>query len=814
MKHLRLPVLALVVATGIVPTRGQEPPPPALTAELADYAALRATKLSGEFATVSNVVIKRDAGTFTLRSGELHFFAAVGGRVTGAVFVGDGELTMEPPLDCEKRAIAIFTGEPRIAEKFGELVLRFSDETWAEVKESGATFGTGGANASRAAGLLEENTKLLRDKLRQNYALRTFVDVYSKEKERHGYFTAFIKGARFNKLIFWMDPRGIPFVAPEQVALISYGDNDGGIWASFPMSGGTLADARTYDITRHEIDATIDGTKLACTDSITLRATREGVRVLPFDLFPTLRVSKVTDASGAALPFVQQAKDEDAELAIVLPAPLATDADTVLKVEYAGDQALRDSGGGNFILLPRSTWYPNNGSTAFGDRAKFRVTYRVSKKFLIVGAGSLAEPETTEGEQTVSKWTSGDLELAVTGFNIGRFKKKELKDAESGYQIEFYANKEVPNEIRELQNQIQQAEARGERTETTLGAINTTAMADAAIADAQNATRIYNAYFGKLPYTRIAMTQQPATNFGQAWPTLIYMPYTAFLDTTIRTQLMGTRGGTNTFWAYVGPHEVAHQWWGHIIGWTSYRDQWMSEGFAEFSASLYVQHVRGVDKFVEFWEAHRKEIVTGGPATQGKAPYTLGAVTQGYRLSSAKTGAAYNLLVYPKGAYILHMIRMLMYSPQTKDEAFIAMMKDFVQTHHNKDVSTEDFKRIVEKHMQANMNLGGDGRMDWFFDQWVYGTEMPTYTFDYSFREEGGKTVLVGKVTQSGVSDSFRMQAPVYLDFGKGWTRLGQVAVVGNMSKDFQVPMPQRPKRVAINALNDVLCLSTTNTGK
>jgi hypothetical protein len=814
MKLFRLTTLALLVAAQLLPVGAQEPPPPALTAELADYTALRAAKLSGEVAAVSNVVLKRDAGTFTLRSGELHFFTPVQGRVTGAVFVGDGEFTMAPPLECEKRAIAIFTREPKIAERFDELVLRFSDETWAEVKESGATFSTGGAHAARAAKLLEENAKLLREKLRTNYALRTFVDVYSKEKERSGYFTAFVKGARFNKLIFLMDPRGIPFVAPEQVALLSYGDADGGIWASFPMSGGAVADARTYDILQHDIVARVDGTKMACTDTLTLRATREGVRVLPFDLFPALRVAKVTDASGAALPFVQQAKDEDAELAVVLPAPLATDADTTLTVEYAGEGALFDAGGGNFMLLPRSTWYPNNGSTAFGDRARFRTTYYISKKSMIVGTGSLAEPETLEGEQTVSKWTSGDIELAVAGFNIGRFKKKELKDEESGYQIEFYANKEVPSFIREMQLQIEQLEAQGVRTGTTLGAISTGAMADSAIADAQNATRIYNAYFGRLPYSRVAMTQQPAANFGQAWPTLIYMPFTAFLDTTIRTQMMGTRGGTDTFWKYVGPHEVAHQWWGHIIGWSSYRDQWMSEGFAEFSASLYVQHVHGMDKFAEFWEAHRKEIVQAGPATEGKPPYTVGPVTQGFRLSSGKTGAVYRFLVYPKGAYILHMLRMLMYSPQTGDDDFKAMMKDFISSHYNKDVSTEDFKRFVDKHMQKGMDLGGNGRMDWFFDQWVYGTEVPTYALEYSLREEGGRTVLAAKLTQSGVSDGFRMQVPIYLDFGKGWSRLGQVALVGNASKEFTVPLPQRPKRVAANALNDVLCLGTTNTGR
>ena len=72
------------------------------------------------------------------------------------------------------------------------------------------------------------------------------------------------------------------------------------------------------------------------------------------------------------------------------------------------------------------------------------------------------------------------------------------------------------------------------------------------LTDTQNATRIYSAYFGKLPYTRIAITQQPAFNFGQAWPTLIYMPYTAFIDTTQRTQLMGAQMGSDRVLAICG----------------------------------------------------------------------------------------------------------------------------------------------------------------------------------------------------------------------------------------------------------------------
>ena len=273
-------------------------------------------------------------------------------------------------------------------------------------------------------------------------------------------------------------------------------------------------------------------------------------------------------------------------------------------------------------------------------------------------------------------------------------------------------------------------------------------------------------------------------------------------------------GGTNTFFQYVGPHEVAHQWWGHVIGWESYRDQWMSEGFAEFSASLWVERLKGPVKFAEFWEDHRKQVVQATRATEGKAPYTLGPVTQGFRLSSAKAGGAYRFLVYPKGAYILHMLRMLMFDPKTGDATFQAMMKDFIQTNYNTDVSTEDFHQIVAKHMTPSMNLDGTGRMNWFFDQWVYGTDVPTYAFEYSLREEGGKTVIAGKITQSGVSDGFRMQVPVYLDFGKGWLRLGTVPMTGNSSKDFTVPLPQKPKRATINAQSDVLYVNQTVTAK
>jgi len=766
-----------------------------------------------EYAAVNNLVLKRDAATFTLKSGGLYFLPPVQGRYVGAVFMGEGVMTLIPPTDAEKRSLQIFTDEPGITEEFSNLVLRFTDKTFEEVKSSpNATMGSTGPQADRARDLYRDNGQLLKNTLRDNRDLRTLVDLYCAGCP--GYFNAFIAGKRFNKLVYIVDPLGVPNVSPEEVLLLSYGQSDRGLWTAFHRADeyqkGTASsseDHRLVDMTHHDIDVTIKGTRLTASDRITFRALVPGIRVVPMDLYPSLRVGRVEDEQGKALDFIQETKDEDADFGIILSQPVEAGKTYKVTVHYAGNDALRDSGGGNFILIPRSTWYPNNGGTQFGDRAIFNTTFHFPKGLLLVGTGALASPETREGDVMTAKWTSGTTELAVSGFNYGRFKKKEFADKESGYNIEFYANTEVPDEIRQMQLRIEQAEAQGIKTETTLGSISTTGMADQAIADAQNSARIFNTYFGKLPYTRFAMTQQPAAGFGQAWPTLIFMPYMAFIDTTQRQQIFGVRGGTDTFWKYVAPHEIAHQWWGHIIGWDSYRDQWMSEGFAEFSASLYVQMTRGNDKFVDFWEAQRKEIVEASPQTRDRKPYTVGAVTQGYRLNSAKTGGVAQRMIYPKGAYILHMIRMLMYDPNKGGDArFITMMKDFVQTYFNQDISTEDLKRAVEKHITKEMDIDGNRKMDWFFDQWVYGTEMPSYRFDYKINADGS---FSGKITQSNVSDKFVMRVPVYVDFGKGWARIGAATLSGSSSVDLNnLKLPKGAKRATICALNDVLAAS------
>lgn len=771
-----------------------------------------------QVATVAGLVLKRDAAMFKFNSGEFYFLPPIEGRVMGAVFLGDVEMVIAPPIEAERASLKIFTGQPSLAENFNRLVLRFTDNTFEEIKQApGVKISTSGTQAARARDAFRDVQSLMRRQVHYNVDLRTLTALYSRE--RSGYFMAFPGGGRFDKLVYVVDQLGVSEVAPEEVALISFSEPEQGIWAAFHLAGeyqnGTASsseDRRLYDITRHEIQATIRGTRIIASDRVTLKVLSNGARVFPFNLYKSLRVARVVDEQGQQLSFVQEDKDQDPDFGVILQTGVAAGQTVKVTIEYEGEEALKDSGGGNFILLPRATWYPNNAGATFFDRATFDLTFRYPKDNMFVATGTLSGAEVTEGDLKVAKWTSGSTELAVAGFNYGKFIKKDLVDKETGYGIEFYANKEVPDELKDLEIYLDNLAREKIHITGITGKFTTAGMADAALTDTQNATRIYTAYFGKLPYSRIAMTQQPAWNFGQAWPTLIYMPYFAFLDPTHRFQLMGARAGTDTFWRYVGPHENAHQWWGHTVGWSSYRDQWMSEGFSEFATSLYVQYVRkDMTKFTDFWDEQRKLITEGTQATKGRKPYTIGPITQGYRLNNGKTGyAVARFLIYPKGAYVLHMLRMLMFDHRGGGDAqFREMMKDFVQSYYNREATTEDFKRVVEKHMTPQIDVDKNQRMDWFFDDWVYGTDIPAYRLDYQVSSAGGKPTLTVRITQSGVSQNFRMMVPIYVDFGKGWTRLGAARLVGNSSVDIpNVPLPEAPKRVTLCALSDVLYTS------
>jgi aminopeptidase N len=317
-------------------------------------------------------------------------------------------------------------------------------------------------------------------------------------------------------------------------------------------------------------------------------------------------------------------------------------------------------------------------------------------------------------------------------------------------------------------------------------------------------------FFGKAPYDNVYITEQPNFNFGQSWPNLVYLPISAYIDSTQRWMLFGQINTKFTgFVQEVTPHEVAHQWFGHGVSWASYHDQWLSEGFAEFAAGLFLQQAVGKKwekDYIDFWERQRVRILEKN--NFGVSPNDAGPLWLGLRLISPRSAQAYQGDTYSKGAYVLLMLRSLMYGDNgdNRDQAFIDMMHDFMTTYRDTPASTESFKAIAEKHMTKQMDIERNGRLDWFFNEWVYGTQVPRYSFKYDFLPgDGGKIKVRAELTQSQVDSHFAMFVPIFADFGNGMVRLGQIGVAGNSTRTVDFILDRQPKKVAINSFKDIL---------
>ena len=776
-----------------------------------NYRALRTAQPQGTF-HVENLEITRDVGKFTFRSGDFSFAPPVLGKTVLAVFTGDGSFHLTPHTQVDRNYLNMISGAPEVEEKFRSIVLAFTDDTDTAIR---AVATARDATASTASAYHEFRQRVRRrgDNARSlteylfggeqipNIDADLLMELYSPS--RHS-FQAFIHGQKHGDLRFILNDSGaLPDLpSPEEVGLLNidpYLDSDGVWYLSHTLKEWkTGSPASTENNRRVEARAYRTETAIASnghlgsTAHVRFHVLADGTRVVKFGLLPSLRVLQVRLA-GKEIPYIQEGRKEDGSFYVILPEPAKLGSDVEVVVDYEGDKVLTDAGGGSFAVGARDSWYPSLNS--FSDRATYDLTFRVPKRYSLISIGKLVK-EWKDGDYYATQWVS-EIPLAVAGFNYGDFKMFSKHDVDTNYDLEAWAGKIMPNYLAQSNMSL-----------------SPTSMAQNTLIDAGNSMHIFEKYFGKIPYGRLAITQQPQFSFGQSWPSLVYLPLSAFLDDTQRWMLLGSNASRFAeFIEEVTPHEVAHQWWGHAVGWASYHDQWLSEGFANFSAGLYLQVTGQQDRWMKYLNRGREKLADKNAF--GLRPGEVAPLWMGLRLNVFKAPRAYNEVVYTKGGFVLHMLRQMMWDPNTRDKDFIDMMHDFVSSHFNKPASTEDFMDTVNAHMKPQMDLAGSKNMAWFFTQWVYGTEVPRYRFDYTVTpQDGGKYLLTGKLTQSGVTDNFMMKVPVYVEFdAKQTVRLGSVPVLGNStSQEIKTLLPKKPKHVAANLFQDVLSLETANS--
>jgi len=251
-------------------------------------------------------------------------------------------------------------------------------------------------------------------------------------------------------------------------------------------------------------------------------------------------VQSVIGDGGQPLSFIQEDKNDDADFYVILPKVLSAGEKYTLTTTYNGKDAVSNEGSGNYYPMAREDWYPNNANFGLGEYTDYDLTFRVPKGIMKMAATGNLISESNEGSQDVSIWKS-DIPLTVAGFNFGKFKKEETKLTKPDFLIQSYANEEPPSWVRSLQHAVDSdlpAQGAGRsifnQPQVALGTMSTTGLIKKALAEGQLSIQLYTDHFGPTSYKRVAMTQQTACNYGQSWPTLVWLPLCSFFDTTIR----------------------------------------------------------------------------------------------------------------------------------------------------------------------------------------------------------------------------------------------------------------------------------------
>ncbi len=723
-----------------------------------------------------------EGATWTFESGRFRLAEPTsGGAVTGLVFEGKGRFQMDVPDASELAQLRRFAKRPDLAaldEPFSALVLRTSGELPID------------AAAAPPAASFEVN-KLARDR-HAHWLSQRFFDadarvVAALATPGDRYLRADMKTDGLGWLALEYDSRRM-----EEIRLESF--NTTYPWVEFWLSLDRPAerDDRGRPTSRFKaavdlqhVDAVVDLTKPGRDKDWTAAQFKVGVRLAPqqdgaravqLHLDNYAKVKSVSEG-GRSLPFLRDAVGErssvlddrlyDSSLIVLLDQPLVRGAERRLDFEYEMD--IRN-------YAPGRDWYPSaeNDEVILVDSHTARLELTVRNKFEVRAMGRKEEGSGKEGKGSTSVWIV-DQPVKMLAFSFAdHFHEERLQLAGVPDVICFGSKVDVLSKGKFW----------------NVGA------------DVINSLGFYQQLFdARLPEAPIYVTGIKGFH-GQAFDGFIHLAEVSF-------DMLGP-GSAELFRG----HEAAHQFWGVLVGAVSYRDAWLGEAFAEYSAMMFVEASMkkdGPKYFQEIVRASQDELTgsikTGfskfarmGVSLRNRAyGERIGPIGHGWRANTGEVPSAYSSQVYAKGALVLHMLRGMLRDATGSDQAFIDVLRDFIRTHRGGQASTQDFEAAVASRVP--------GDWSWFFDQWVRGTAIPTYRWSYEIAgspNAEGKYVATLKVRQSNVPEGFKMSVPVAVDLGGGKTGRTRV-MVDEPEETFSLAFPEKPRGVVFNTEAEVL---------
>jgi len=317
---------------------------------------------------------------------------------------------------------------------------------------------------------------------------------------------------------------------------------------------------------------------------------------------------------------------------------------------------------------------------------------------------------------------------------------------------------------------------------------NATAVAEVAA----RAIRYYADRFGPFPYSQLALTQLPGRE-SQGWPGLIFLSSYAFLTQQERDEFHLDAVQT-LLQQRVPAHEAAHQWWGDLVIWATYRDQWFSEGLANYCSLMIIQD-KDPAGFRLVMEKYRKDLAEKNK--DGTVLQDAGPVTLGNRLLSSHFPEGYEAISYGRGTWLFHMLRSMLEDGAALDsgkngsrknsnkdlteDPFARSLRKVRERYAGKAVSTRELLNVFAEDLPPSLRYEGKASLDWFLDGWVNGASLPKLELHgVKFVPKANGMAVTGAIKQKDAPEELVTSVPIYaLVSGKPPLLIGRVFADG-----------------------------------
>ena len=260
-------------------------------------------------------------------------------------------------------------------------------------------------------------------------------------------------------------------------------------------------------------------------------------------------------------------------------------------------------------------------------------------------------------------------------------------------------------------------------------------------------------------------------------------------------------------------HETAHQWWGDLITWNSYRDQWFSEGLANYCALMMLQEENPAG-FRLVMEQYREDLAEKNK--DGAYEKDAGPVTLGVRLLSSHYPEGYEAISYGRGTWLFHMLRSMLQDAaesggkdagrQVREEPFVRALRKLRERYEGKAITTRELLDVFAEDLPPSLRYEGKASLDWFLDGWVNGTSLPRLQLQgVKFTAKANAIVVTGVIRQKDAPEDLVTSVPVYaVVAGKAPVLLGRVFADGAESA-FRLSAPVGTHKLLLDPNETIL---------